>query len=250
MKILSIGNSFSEDAQRYLHQIAKSCGDDIYCANLYIGGCSLETHYNNIKENKSEYDFQVNGEHTNEKISIKDALIREDWDYITVQQVSSFSGMIETYYPYITEVIGFAKKLRPNAEIILHQTWSYENGSDHGAFPNYDCDSDKMFEKIVKTNAEVAKREKIKTVIPDGEIIDALRKKKEFDYQNGGASLCRDTFHMDFVFGRYALSTTWYKILTKKDVTKVRYLPPFETESDDNLKKINIIKETVQNYFE
>ena len=250
MKILSIGNSFSEDAQRYLHQIAKSCGDDIYCANLYIGGCSLETHYNNIKENKSDYDFQVNGEHTNEKISIKDALIREDWDYITVQQVSSFSGMIETYYPYITEVIGFAKKLRPNAEIILHQTWSYENGSDHAAFINYDCDSDKMFEKIVQTNAEVAKRENVKTVIPDGEIINALRKKKEFDYQNGGATLCRDTFHMDFVFGRYALSITWYKILSGKDVTKVSYLPPFETESVDNLKKINIIKETVQKYFE
>ena len=48
MKILSIGNSFSEDAQRYLHQIANANGDDIFCANLYIGGCSLERHYNNI----------------------------------------------------------------------------------------------------------------------------------------------------------------------------------------------------------
>lgn len=250
MKILSIGNSFSEDAQRYLHQIAKSCDDDIYCANLYIGGCSLETHYNNIKENKSDYDYQINGEHTDEKISIKDALLRENWDYVTVQQVSSFSGMIDTYYPYITEIIKYVKELRPKAEILLHQTWSYENGSDHGAFPNYDCDSDKMYDQIVKTNCEVAKREKIKTIIPDGEIIHLLRKTREFDYQNGGASLCRDKFHMDLVFGRYALSLTWYKVLQGKDVTKVIYLPPFETDSSDNIKKINIIKETVQNYFE
>lgn len=250
MKILSIGNSFSEDAQRYLNQIAESNGDNIYCANLYIGGCSLYRHYNNIKENNADYDYQINGEHTDEKISIKDALLREDWDYITVQQVSSFSGMTQTYYPYITEVIKYVKELRPRAEILLHQTWSYENGSEHSDFPNYDCDSDKMFREIVETNAEVAKRENIKTIIPDGEIINKLRHTKTFDYQNGGASLCRDSFHMDLIFGRYALSLTWYKVLTGKDATEPTYLPPFEDDSLDNIEKINLIKKTVEKHFE
>lgn len=250
MKILSIGNSFSEDAQKYLHQIASEDGVEIYCANLYIGGCSLETHYNNIKDNNADYDYQINGEHTDEKISIKDALLREDWNIVTVQQVSSYSGMIDTYYPFITEIIKYIKKLRPKAEIMLHQTWSYENGSDHGAFPNYNCDSNIMYEQIIKTNREVAERENIKTIFPDGEIINELRKTKTFDYQNGGASLCRDKFHMDFIFGRYALSLTWYKVLTGNNVTLNSYMPPFETNDPSNIEKINTIKETVQNHFE
>jgi len=39
MNILSIGNSFSQDAQRWLHDIAKSNGDDILatCFTLDFG---------------------------------------------------------------------------------------------------------------------------------------------------------------------------------------------------------------------
>ena len=36
MKVLSIGNSFSQDATRYLHQIAKNSGDDFKTVNLYV----------------------------------------------------------------------------------------------------------------------------------------------------------------------------------------------------------------------
>ena len=37
MKILSIGNSFSQDAQRYLHALAKADGENFKTVNLYIG---------------------------------------------------------------------------------------------------------------------------------------------------------------------------------------------------------------------
>ena len=41
MNILAIGNSFSQDAMRYLHKIAKADGVEFECFNIYIGGCSL-----------------------------------------------------------------------------------------------------------------------------------------------------------------------------------------------------------------
>ena len=44
MNILAIGNSFSQDATTYLHQVAKADGEDITVINLYIGGCSLYKH--------------------------------------------------------------------------------------------------------------------------------------------------------------------------------------------------------------
>ena len=36
MNILSIGNSFSQDATRYLQNIAESAGESLYVRNLYI----------------------------------------------------------------------------------------------------------------------------------------------------------------------------------------------------------------------
>ncbi|MDD6308286.1 MAG: DUF4886 domain-containing protein [Clostridia bacterium] len=44
INILSIGNSFSQDAQKYLHQIAQADGFNLDAYNLFIGGCPLSRH--------------------------------------------------------------------------------------------------------------------------------------------------------------------------------------------------------------
>ena len=100
MKILSIGNSFSQDAHRYIHDIAKGEGVNIKCVNLYIGGCSLQTHYVNMMGDVAEYAFEFNGEPTGMRISIKRALSLDNWDYITIQQSSPIGDEYETYTPY------------------------------------------------------------------------------------------------------------------------------------------------------
>ena len=61
IKILAIGNSFSQDATYYLHQIAAADDVDIKVVNLYIGGCSLERHWNNIQNEAEEYLLEENG---------------------------------------------------------------------------------------------------------------------------------------------------------------------------------------------
>ena len=126
MKILSIGNSFSQDAQRYLHELAKAEGVDIQTQNLYIGGCSLETHYQNMKGDLMEYELERNGRGTTEKTSIRIALESEDWDIITVQQASHFSWNFETYLPYIVELVEYVRALCPKVKIYIHETWPYE----------------------------------------------------------------------------------------------------------------------------
>ena len=48
MKLLTVGNSFSDDAMEYVWQIASALGfKKIELGNLYIGGCSLATHREN-----------------------------------------------------------------------------------------------------------------------------------------------------------------------------------------------------------
>lgn len=45
LKILCIGNSFSQDTTAYVAEIAKAIGyEDVVIANLYIGGCPICKH--------------------------------------------------------------------------------------------------------------------------------------------------------------------------------------------------------------
>ena len=74
MKILSISNSFSQDAQRYLHALAEHNGVNMKTVNLFIGGCTLYRHYSNMLDDRAEYDFGFNGEMTGIKVSIRQAL--------------------------------------------------------------------------------------------------------------------------------------------------------------------------------
>jgi len=218
MKLLSIGNSFSTDAHFFLHRLAVLHGVDLYTANLFIGGCSLETHWHNVNENNADYDYEINGNVAERKISIEEALAEDKWDVITFQQASAYSGIFETYEPYLTSLVDCVRTKQPQAKLFFHQTWSYENGSEHPGFVNYGCDSRKMFESIVTASEKAAKLIDA-TLIPAGTVIQHLRENvSEFDYANGGLSLCRDTFHLSNDYGRYAAAATWLRILSEKQL--------------------------------
>lgn len=83
--ILAIGNSFSEDATRYLHQLAVASGVEAMVVNLYIGGCPLETHWRNIETGEEAYRYELNGVHTQRMAGIAAVLEEEPWDFIIAQ---------------------------------------------------------------------------------------------------------------------------------------------------------------------
>ena len=57
IKILAIGNSFSQDAiEQYFWELAEAEGIRVVVGNLYFGGCSLEGHLSFLKEGKSVYE--------------------------------------------------------------------------------------------------------------------------------------------------------------------------------------------------
>ena len=62
IKILAIGNSFSQDAvEQYLYELADSEGIPVIIGNMYIGGCSLERHVKNTRSNDSVYAYRKIG---------------------------------------------------------------------------------------------------------------------------------------------------------------------------------------------
>lgn len=219
MKILSIGNSFSADAHAYLHALAEQRGEDLITVNLAIGGCSLETHWNNVVQNNANYLHSINGGEWAEKLVTIDEIIKsERFDVVTLQQVSHFSGQYETYQPYLNDIANYVREHQPSADLYFHKTWAYEIDSPHSGFQSYDCDQKKMYDALCRAS-ESACLAIGATVIASGDIIQALRERlPKFDYANGGESLCCDGFHMTHTYGRYAVALTWLATLTGKCV--------------------------------
>ncbi len=152
LKVLAIGNSFSVDGMEYIYGIAKSAGyTNIVLGNLYIGGCSLSKHESNAKNNAPAYEFFTNTDGkwvSNKSTTIATGLAYTDWDCISIQQVSGYSGLVGSFEPSLTNLISYVKKACPNAKLVWHMTWAYQSNSGHSDFPKYGRDQIKMYNAI------------------------------------------------------------------------------------------------------
>ncbi len=205
MKILSIGNSFSQDAQRYLHGIAAAEGVELFCQNLYIGGCSLETHARNLREG-GVYELERNGASTGTLITMQDALQSDDWDVVTLQQASHFSWNFDTYVPYIEEVAAAVRTLAPTAKLYIHETWAYEQDSVRLTQELGYADQHDMLRDVVASYQKAADLIHADGIIPGGRAMMSAAER--------GIKVHRDTFHASLGAGRYLLGLTWYSTLT------------------------------------
>ena len=239
MNILSIGNSFSADSQRYLHNIAKSAGENITCVNIFIGGCSLHTHFANINNDSDSYLLEYNGERTGFKVSVKEALLSREWDYVTIQQVSHLSFNYDTYQPYANKLVEYVRTYAPKAKILVHQTWGYETNSKNileRGFQKYDD----MFAVVKNSYEKLAEEIKADGIIPCGQAMSNMLK-------NGLEKVHRDGFHADLGHGRFALALTWFEFLTGKDCRDVTF-NDFDVEVSD--KEIEIAKKSAHEAVE
>lgn len=211
MQILSIGNSFSQDAQTYVHRMAK----DLFTVNLFIGGCSLELHYRNMLGDKKRYSLEVCGLRTGFDMSIKEALLSRKWDVITLQQVSSASFRYESYMPYVEELAAYVRKCNPAAKLYLHETWGYESNTERVEKWGFRT-MDEMSEKVFAIYAKVAETIGADGIIPSGHGLLALSHAQD-------KPVHRDGSHADFGIGRYMLGCVWYETLTGKPVTETEF---------------------------
>ena len=119
MNILCIGNSFSVDATRYLHQIARTQGVELRVAVLYYPGCTLAQHHRFMLRESADYTLYFNGFSTGFNMGLKQALLSQNWDVITMQQGSVHSASFENYEPYLSEVAALVRKCAPKAKLVL-----------------------------------------------------------------------------------------------------------------------------------
>ena len=225
VRILAIGNSFSQDAvEQYLHELAEAEGISTIIGNMFIGGCSLERHVKNARDNAPAYAYRKIGtdgkKREKGKMSLEAVLADEAWDYVSLQQASPFSGMYETYEASLPELIEYVKaRLPKKTKLMLHQTWAYASTSKHSGFKNYNCNQLTMYQSIADAVKKAAKANKIKIVIPSGTAIQNARTSFIGDHLN------RDGYHLDVKIGRYTAACTWFERIFKHNVIGNPYAP-------------------------
>lgn len=246
IKILTIGNSFSEDAvEHYLYGLAQAAGKEVVIGNMYIGGAQLALHHNNATSNSSAYSYrkiEINGIRTMQSgFSIISALEDEDWDYISFQQASDFSGVYETFVTPLPALLAYtkARAINPNTQYVLHQTWAYAQNSTHPAFPTYGQNQLTMYDAIVDAYVQAAELVDIEIVVPSGTAI-----------QNGRTSSVGDNFNSDGYhlnpLGRYTASCTWFEKILGESVVNNTYKPAGYTPAQISIAQ-RAAHEAVQN---
>ena len=153
-------------------------------------------------------------------VGLEAVLADEDWDYVSLQQASPFSGMYETYEASLPELIEYVKaRLPKKTKLMLHQTWAYASTSKHSGFKNYNCNQLTMYQAIADAVKKAAKANKIKIVIPSGTAIQNARTSFIGDHLN------RDGYHLDVKIGRYTAACTWFERIFKHSVVGNPYVP-------------------------
>ena len=235
MKILAIGNSFSQDATRYLHGIARADGVSLEVVNLYIGGCSLERHYRNMISGERAYELEINGQRSGFFVFLDEALANRKWDVITLQQASPESAKPDSYTPYIEALADYVKEYQPKAKIFIHETWAYEKDSarlkEVAGFET-PC---QMMAAVRDAYKKAADKINADGIIPSGDVFEKI-------LESGVEKIHRDTFHASYGLGRYALALTWYKTLTGNDVTNNTFC---DFDEEISIEQIEIVKKCV-----
>lgn len=200
MKVLAIGNSFSQDATAYLYGMAHAAGQDAKVVNLYIGGCPLSRHAFNALGGGRDYALEYNGFLTGFRVSVRDALQNDAWDAVTVQQASHASFDYGSYQPYLETLAAYIRTYAPGAELLVHQTWAYEEGAERLREMGFAHARD-MFAQVEAAYARAAELLGAR-LIPAGRAVQRAA-------EAGLARMHRDGYHLSLGAGRYLAACVW-----------------------------------------
>ena len=223
LRILDIGNSYTDDATHYLSQIAAAAGAK--------GGFSLYKTVRGSAGFKSWIDIYNDADTENYKIArvcgdkvadipdyilgnagdgshFRNALEKGEWDIILIHQVSSQSANFElwggnSYNGFLKELITILRETNPQATVGFHLIHSYSD--------NYRSNVHKsslvMWENIAEAIKKLKLNYDIDFVVPYGTAVENLRA----SHFNDGNDLSTDGAHLADGLGDYVAACCYWE---------------------------------------
>ncbi len=209
VKILTIGNSFTDSLRTYFPVVVESANCRLIINYCNYPGCSLEQHWKKLADVNS---------------------LPQDYDYITIQQASHYSWKYETYQPYADNIIAFLKEKCPSAEIVIQQTWAYHPAEKR--LVSWGFSQREMYEKLTKSYDALAKKHNLR-VIPTGDAVQLARETQPGGYnpENKDRIFTRDGFHLN-KRGEYLQACVWFGMLFNEPISSIAYQPKELTTED------------------
>jgi len=126
IRLLTVGNSFAVNATRYLPDLVRAAGRRVVLGTCNIGGCSLETHWAKAEAfEQNPRAARRDKRRYADNLSLKERLLSDRWDFVTIQQYSRISHDPATYRPYAQQLRDYIRRHAPSAEVVFLETWAY-----------------------------------------------------------------------------------------------------------------------------
>lgn len=233
LRILAVGNSFTNDTMAYAAQIAHSAGYNVTVGVLWESGSSLEEHVNYIERNSPVYKYEKfsrsSGYNGVERSGVapNTAFSDEKWDLVFLQQVSYLNGDADSLLDadgnsYITQMISLIRDRVNNSSLSFSwlMGWAYARDFEGTSFVQmYQGSQDVMYRKIAAaTKNTVWSSGQLDSIIPVGTAIQNVRSSYI------GDNLNRDGKHLTYSLGRYAAGLTVASSIGI-NISKVTYFP-------------------------
>jgi hypothetical protein len=248
LKVLDIGNSYTQDATYMLKLLTKVNQMDVSDMCLYVairGGGSFKSWYDvyHDSDHKTYYISKVIGGinanistgtgEPNDGALFREVLTNETWDIIIINPHPKYAPYYDKWketedYGCLNEFLSVIKKYQPRAKIgflLVHSYWDH-----YGA--NTEKSSLLRWELIANSVKSLCEEYPIDLVIPYGTAIENLRSSSI----NNECDLTRDGVHCGFGLARYTAACCYYESLLapRSGITIIGNTARYDASNDES----------------
>lgn len=243
LRILAIGNSFTDDAMQYMDDMVQLSGIDYDRIAIYV-----------LTEGSSSFDVWINKDYESSVFKLRrmtggapmkskgslHEMLAQNWDVIVIQQVSDLSYKWNTF----SSLREYEEKLlasctNPSVCLAYQLVWS------HSA-----KEMPYVLEGNIACCKKMMKRHGIDVVIPTGVAIQNARNTT----LNDDMYLTRDKWHLNTGIARYIATATWFERMITPvfgvSIRDIDTMPDGDYSSDDIELAKHCVYEAIEHPFE
>ncbi len=203
--ILFLGNSFSMDVSCYMEEIAAAAGKKFNIAVLNKGGSAVSYHYENreVPADQTKIMFWLN-DVSQTYANLKTVLEKYEWDYVVLQNwgdnkafYTNNDANYNTNWKSAVNLAEYVHEKEPNAEIMIHETWSFEAGyndfTDVATRDKIGADIRELYDRVAREAAAAIGQS---TPLRKISSLDAFEAAREYETE-AGLKLFETTYYKE-----------------------------------------------------